>query len=782
MAFDAGAVIARIILDDSEFKDGAQEVKKGTGSMAKSFIAAELAVQAFNKILKFTIDSVKKGIQTATKFTEENNKLNVVFSDIKDSANIMRKELVDSFGLSTTKATELLGATGDLLTGFGFTQESALALSGNVQKLAVDLASFTNFSGGAEGASQALTKALLGERESLKSLGISISEADVQTRLAEKGLKNLTGESLRQAKAQATLELATEQAKNAIGDFERSTGTLVNNQKRLQATTEDIQLVFGKALLPVINDVTAAALNSATSFKNMILSGQGIDVLSKTIASFTAGLEVGKDIIAGFGNILKEDVLEIVDIVIDGFKELTGGLKGNISAFDILGGVVEFIGINLSIVVKIVKTFITGLVDMIIIIKDAVTALVLFGQAIFQPKKWKEVGTQIKEVGSSIKKFGTDAIGNITELVTSTIDEFAKLPENAKTQSKKMEETWTEAFEKTEDSVKGSINDIVSANQEATVNILGNIEKVPTAWEMAVAKMKETSQKMQEGFDNIGKKIIDNFTFVFSSVSAIFNDIFDLVTTQMENELVELEEKNAIELEELQLQKENRLLNFEEEILKEEEVLNAKKEKDLISQEQFDIALTALQKKKSDEKTKIEKEENEKIEAQKRKAEEKRNKKEQEIFNANKANQIANIWINFAVGVVGLWAQSLTQLGPIAGSILAGVLTAALLGVAIAQTVVISQQQFIPSRQLGGATGGPTRINEAGGEIVNLPDGSVVVPNDISRQIAMNAGSMMGGTIINVSFAGAKISDDMSLRKISNFVIRDMAKQLRLQT
>jgi hypothetical protein len=778
MAFDAGAVIARIILDDSEFKDGAQEVKKGTGSMAKSFIAAELAVQAFNKILKFTIDSVKKGIQTATKFTEENNKLNVVFSDIKDSANIMRKELVDSFGLSTTKATELLGATGDLLTGFGFTQESALALSGNVQKLAVDLASFTNFSGGAEGASQALTKALLGERESLKSLGISISEADVQTRLAEKGLKNLTGESLRQAKAQATLELATEQAKNAIGDFERSTGTLVNNQKRLQATTEDIQLVFGKALLPVINDVTAAALNSATSFKNMILSGQGIDVLSKTIASFTAGLEVGKDIIAGFGNILKEDVLEIVDIVIDGFKELTGGLKGNISAFDILGGVVEFIGINLSIVVKIVKTFITGLVDMIIIIKDAVTALVLFGQAIFQPKKW----TQIKEVGSSIKKFGTDAIGNITELVTSTIDEFAKLPENTKKQSKEMEEIWTKSFDSTKDKITDSMLEITSANEDAIANILGNIEKVPTAWGKAVEKMKKANQKMQDGFDNVGKKIIETFSFVLNNVSDIFNDIFDIVTEQMESELMELEEKDALELEKLETQKENKLLNLEDELLREEELLLARKEKDLISQEEFDIALAALQKKKADQTTKVEKEQDAKIDAQKKKSQEKRNKKEQEIFNANKANQIANIWIQYAIGVVGAWVQSIAQLGPIVGSIFAGALTAVLTGIAVAQTLFVSQQQFVPSRQLGGATGGPTRINEAGGEIVNLPDGSVVVPNDISRQIAMNAGSMMGGTIINVSFAGAKISDDMSLRKISDFVIRDMAKQLRLQT
>ena len=84
-----------------------------------------------------------------------------------------------SFGLSSQAAMGLLADTGDLLVGFGFTEKEALNLSKQVNELAVDLASFTNFSGGADGASQALTKALLGEREAIKSLGIAITEADL---------------------------------------------------------------------------------------------------------------------------------------------------------------------------------------------------------------------------------------------------------------------------------------------------------------------------------------------------------------------------------------------------------------------------------------------------------------------------------------------------------------------------------------------------------------------------------------------------------------------------
>ena len=78
----------------------------------------------------------------------------------------------------------MLGSTGDLLTGMGATAETALDLSTKTQRLAVDLASFSNYQGGAKGASEALTKAMLGERESVKALGIVISEANVKQKIA----------------------------------------------------------------------------------------------------------------------------------------------------------------------------------------------------------------------------------------------------------------------------------------------------------------------------------------------------------------------------------------------------------------------------------------------------------------------------------------------------------------------------------------------------------------------------------------------------------------------
>ena len=117
--------------------------------------------------------------------------------------------------------------------------------------LAADLASFTNYSGGAEGASNALTKALLGERESVKALGIVIREEDVQNRLAAAGKDKLTGAAMLQAKAEATLAIAMEQSKNAIGDYARTSDSASNTLKRAGEETKALQVAM-EPLMPSV--------------------------------------------------------------------------------------------------------------------------------------------------------------------------------------------------------------------------------------------------------------------------------------------------------------------------------------------------------------------------------------------------------------------------------------------------------------------------------------------------------------------------------------------------
>lgn len=209
-------------------------------------------------------------LKAASDAEETEAKFRTVFSNIGNQAEASADRLSNAYGQSDQAAQALLANTGDLLTGFGFTQEAALDLSTQVNELAVDLASFTNFSGGAEGASQALTKALLGEREAAKSLGIAITEDVVNAKIEElEATGDLVGASERQKEAYATLLVAQEQSKNAIGDFARTQDSFANQTRILNSHLDDLRVALGEGILPIVTPLVGGLADMAEGLADM---------------------------------------------------------------------------------------------------------------------------------------------------------------------------------------------------------------------------------------------------------------------------------------------------------------------------------------------------------------------------------------------------------------------------------------------------------------------------------------------------------------------------------
>lgn len=261
MGRSLGDLFWRITGDTSQFDKSVKDTRteaqrldkdatKSFGSIKLSSIAMGVATSAvFIKTIGFLKDSAIAAINAQETFS----KFDVVFSQMGSAAESAAMQFKDSFDLAEVTAKKMISDTGNILTGFGATQSQALELSVAVNSLASDLSSFTNYTGGAEGASQALTRAMLGERESLKLLGIVIREEDINVKLAAKGQKDLTGNALNLAKAQATLEIAMEQGKNAIGDYARTHDSASNTLKRAKEATTELQVQIGTALSPSVS-------------------------------------------------------------------------------------------------------------------------------------------------------------------------------------------------------------------------------------------------------------------------------------------------------------------------------------------------------------------------------------------------------------------------------------------------------------------------------------------------------------------------------------------------
>jgi len=188
-------------------------------------------------------------VKAASDAEETRTKFEAVFSSITVSASDTAQSLAKDFNLAASTSEKLLGNTGDLLVGFGFAEDQALDLSDKVNRLAIDLASFTNYSGGASGASQALTKALLGETESAKSLGIVIRQNTKEFKDSVASMMESKGVTEQQARSLVILEQAMRQTEKAQGDYQRTQDGMANSVRKVQEGWKGFREEVGKAIM-----------------------------------------------------------------------------------------------------------------------------------------------------------------------------------------------------------------------------------------------------------------------------------------------------------------------------------------------------------------------------------------------------------------------------------------------------------------------------------------------------------------------------------------------------
>jgi len=263
-------------------------------SVNQAMAIAGKVFRGFSQISRVVGGTIVELANAASDFEEQSAKFGTVFRDVSDESIAMRDTLVESFNFSKLAATDLLASTGDLLAGFGFTGAAALDLSGRVNMLAADLASFQNLEGGAARASIILTKALLGEKDALVSLGVKVLDADVQARLLADGKSKLTGLALRQAKAEATYALILQQSGNAIGDIQRTSQSYANQVRSLENAISDLKVELGEAFLTIGSKILPIISGLAKQTKSWVSANKQLfqTISAEAFSGFITALEI----------------------------------------------------------------------------------------------------------------------------------------------------------------------------------------------------------------------------------------------------------------------------------------------------------------------------------------------------------------------------------------------------------------------------------------------------------------------------------------------------------
>lgn len=213
------------------------------------------------------VEFAKRIGQTAVELESFQRRAEIVFGESIGYVEQFAKRNARAMGLTRSEYLAAATSAGDLLIPLEFQRDEAARLSVELTDLSGALAEWSGGQVDARETSEILTKALLGEREQLKTLGIAILESDVQARLAAKGQKELTGAALEQAKALVTLELIQEKSADAQTAFATSSGNLARSQAQIGATWRDLSQRAARALIPTIAKVldTVNELTGGTS-------------------------------------------------------------------------------------------------------------------------------------------------------------------------------------------------------------------------------------------------------------------------------------------------------------------------------------------------------------------------------------------------------------------------------------------------------------------------------------------------------------------------------------
>lgn len=341
MAAD-GSVIIDTRMDTSGVQNGVSAIRQsfnGLGSVVKKIGVLIGGVFAIGKLAQFGKECVELGSNLA----EVQNVVDVTFTTMSDKVNEFAKNAMTSAGLSETMAKQYVGTFGAMSKSFGFSEAQAYDMSTALTQLTGDVASFYNIS--QDLAYIKLKSVFTGETETLKDLGVVMSQSALDQYALANGYGKTTSEMTEQEKVALRLAFVQKQLSAASGDFIRTSDSWANQVRVMQLQLQSLKATVGQGLinlftpvLKVINTLLGKLATLANAFKSFTELITGKKSSGQTGAS-GAGL-VGADPMADtadqYGDAADnaEKLADATNDTADATKKATKAAKGYLSPLD----------------------------------------------------------------------------------------------------------------------------------------------------------------------------------------------------------------------------------------------------------------------------------------------------------------------------------------------------------------------------------------------------------------------------------------------------------------
>ena len=270
-----------------------------------------------------------KAVSAASDAQQSVGATETVYGKYADTVIKKSGQAARSVGLSANAYRENSNLLGALLKNQGVAQDKLAGKTSNLISVSADLAA--TYGGTTTTAVEAMSAAYKGEFNQLEKYGISLKASTIQAELAARGQDKLTGAALDAAKQQATTDLITRQAGDALGAFGRETGTFAHQQQVAGAQLENLAAKAGGLLLPVLTTLMAFANDTLIP---------GLERIGPPVASFAAVVaDQAAPVIATLGQFLTGTLVPaltafggyVVGTVIPAARDLAGTVAANLA-------------------------------------------------------------------------------------------------------------------------------------------------------------------------------------------------------------------------------------------------------------------------------------------------------------------------------------------------------------------------------------------------------------------------------------------------------------------
>lgn len=239
MAESIGEIQLDLVVNQGQFN----KQMLGISSLAKKTGAALAGAFAIKKIVNFGKECLELGSDLA----EVQNVVDVSFPTMSAKINDFAKGAAASFGLSETMAKKFTGTFGAMASAFGFTEKESLKMSTALTGLAGDVASFYNIS--QDEAYTKLKSVFTGETETLKDLGVVMTQTALDSYALANGYGKVTSKMTEQEKVALRYKFVTEQLTKASGDFARTSDSWANQTRLLSLQFDSLKASIGQGLI-----------------------------------------------------------------------------------------------------------------------------------------------------------------------------------------------------------------------------------------------------------------------------------------------------------------------------------------------------------------------------------------------------------------------------------------------------------------------------------------------------------------------------------------------------